>query len=282
MFYWVLTHARIGKHRGGMFVEARGIKEGKPVERSWHLIAEGDDGPYIPSMTIEAILRKQLDSKQPASGARPATNALELTDYEALFENRRIFTGQRSSEYKNNPVHEQILEARFSDLPPQMQAIHRIGPGHSWHGRSQIIRSKNILGRIIAAMMRFPPQADDVAVTVKMEPHKGGERWTRTFGNKTFSSFQTPGTGRNEGLLVERFGLVSVAMSLEIKGSAMYLVPQRWNILGLPLPKLLIPGGDSFEYEKDGTFHFDVTIKAPMFGLIVSYKGWLTPTLGRA
>ena len=53
-FLWVLNRMRFGEHRGGMFVRARGIAGGRPVERSWHLLAEGDDGPYIPSMAIEA------------------------------------------------------------------------------------------------------------------------------------------------------------------------------------------------------------------------------------
>ncbi|MCB1337124.1 MAG: saccharopine dehydrogenase NADP-binding domain-containing protein, partial [Maritimibacter sp.] len=57
LFYRVLNLMRFGEHRGGMFVRAEGVAEGRVVEMSWHLIAEGDDGPYIPSMAIEAIVR---------------------------------------------------------------------------------------------------------------------------------------------------------------------------------------------------------------------------------
>ena len=63
---------------------------GERVERSWHMIAEGDDGPFIPSMACEAIIRHCLDGKQPAPGARPATGDLELDDYEKLFARRAI------------------------------------------------------------------------------------------------------------------------------------------------------------------------------------------------
>jgi hypothetical protein len=66
-------------------VRARGVRKGLPVEQSWHLLAEGDDGPLIPSMAIEAIIRKVLAGELPASGARPATHALDLADYEQLF-----------------------------------------------------------------------------------------------------------------------------------------------------------------------------------------------------
>ncbi len=179
-------------------------------------------------------------------------------------------------------VHEQVLGDRYADLPTQMQAIHKIGQGHVWQGTAKVTRGANPLARLIAALMGFPPAGDRTPVTVKMEPHNGGERWTRVFGTapsaSTFNSFQTPGTGRNKGLLVERFGIISVAMTLEMRNRAMYLVPQRWNMGGIPLPKFLLPGGDSFERETDGTFWFDVTIKAPVFGLIVAYKGWLALT----
>src|SRR3546814_2934037 len=70
LFYAVLNRMRFGEHRGGMFVRARGVADGRTVERSWHLLAEGDDGPYIPSMAIEAILRKLIAGPRPAAGAR--------------------------------------------------------------------------------------------------------------------------------------------------------------------------------------------------------------------
>jgi len=40
-----------GEHRGGMFVEIEGVDaRGERARRSWHMIAEKDDGPFIPSM----------------------------------------------------------------------------------------------------------------------------------------------------------------------------------------------------------------------------------------
>ena len=44
-FYAVLNAMRFGEHRGGMFIRARGFENGVQRTRSWHLLAEGDDGP---------------------------------------------------------------------------------------------------------------------------------------------------------------------------------------------------------------------------------------------
>ena len=67
------------------------------IDRAWHMMAEGDDGPFIPSMACEAIIRHCLDGKPPTPGARPATGDLELEDYEKLFARRTIHTGAREA-----------------------------------------------------------------------------------------------------------------------------------------------------------------------------------------
>ena len=82
---------------------------------------------------------------------------------------------------------------------------------------------------------------------------------------------------RNEALLVERFGWISVALALVVEGERLLLIPRRWSCLGLPLPRRLLPKGTSFETEVDGRFVFNVEIAAPGVGLIVNYRGWLQP-----
>ena len=49
------------------------------------MLAEGDDGPLIPSMAVAAIVRNELGGRRPAAGARAATGELELADYDAIF-----------------------------------------------------------------------------------------------------------------------------------------------------------------------------------------------------
>ena len=81
---------RWGEDRGGMFVAVEGADaQGRKVERSWHMIAEGGDGPLIPSMAAEAIIRQRLAGRRPDAGARAASRELELSDYEALFARRQ-------------------------------------------------------------------------------------------------------------------------------------------------------------------------------------------------
>ena len=93
---------RWGEHRGGMFVDVEGVDASHtPVKRSWHLLAEGDDGPLIPSMAVEAIIRNALRGRAPAPGARAAVLELELEDYHQSFDLRndihRGVTGEQTT-----------------------------------------------------------------------------------------------------------------------------------------------------------------------------------------
>ncbi|RCS21416.1 DUF4166 domain-containing protein [Phyllobacterium salinisoli] len=276
LFYAVLNQMRFGEHRGGMFVVARGRADGGDIERSWHLLAEGDHGPYIPSMAIEAIIRKLLVGELPLAGARSGVRALELSDYDALFQGRKIFTGFRECE-ANAPLYRRILGSVFCALPPRLQELHGSATARRWNGFAEVRRGRGLMAALVAALVGFPKAASRVPVTVTFSPEEGAERWTRSFGGKSFSSVQSSGAGRDEHLLVERFGIVSFALALVVEGESLFLVPRRWSLLGLPMPRCLLPSGQSFETEKDGQFCFDVEISMPMIGVIVAYKGRLDP-----
>ena len=133
------------------------------------------------------------------------------------------------------------------------------------------------MARIIGAIFGFPKAASQASVTVTLSPEKGAERWTRSFDNKVFSSVQSCGIGKNQYLLVERFGMASFALALVVEDGRLSLVPRRWSLLGIPMPGFLLPTGLSFESEESGEFCFDVEISAPLVGLIVAYKGTLRP-----
>lgn len=276
LFYAVLNRMRFGEHRGGMFVRARGVANGKEVQQSWHLVAEGDDGPYIPSMAIEVVIRKLLMGVRPAAGARSGIGALELRDYDAVFEGREIFTGLRREE-ADSPLYRKLLGSAFDTLPPRLQELHGAVVVKQWTGHADVRRGSGIMARIVAAVFGFPKATSQASVAVTLSPEDGAERWTRNFDGKVFSSVQSCGTGKNEYLLMERFGVVSFALAIVVKDGRLCLVPRRWSLLGMPMPRFLLPDGLSFETEEGGEFCFDVEISAPLVGLIVAYKGTLRP-----
>lgn len=275
LFFKILNLMKFGEHRGGMFVEAIGTRKREIITKSWHLLAEGDDGPYIPSMAIEAIIRKWLKGERPAPGARPATEALELADYNALIEDREIYAGFRDNTAKG--VFRTILGDQFENIPPKLQALHG-DPETIWTGEAKVQGASNPLAKLIAAIVGVNIKTGQTPLTVKFTADETGEHWIRNFGGQVFRSRFSLGKGRNTHLAVERFGIVKVGLALVKDGERLRFIPRRCTVLGIPLPKFLMPQEESFEYEKDGKFHFNVAVRLPIIGLIAAYEGWLEPS----
>ena len=279
LFHAVINIVRWGEHRGGMFVAVDGAtSDGKTVTRSWHLLAEGDDGPLIPSMAIDAIIRQSLDGKRPPSGARPAVRDLELADYDAVFARRAIHTGRRDQPSGDDAaLYRRLLGAAWSALPEEVRAMHDLHETLEAEGTATIERGHGWQARLAAAIAGFPPPGNDVPVRVSFTRQQDREIWRRDFAGATFSSTQEAGRGRNDRLLVERFGPLALSLALVLDDGRLRLVMRRWSLFGLPLPAAWAPRGEAHESAEDGRFRFDVEIRHRFTGLIVAYRGWLVP-----
>jgi len=144
-------------------------------------------------------------------------------------------------------------------------------------GRASVERGGSPLARLAGFLVGFPAAAEETPVRVRFDAGGGGETWTRSFGDDSFSSRQFAGRGRSAGLLCERFGLLTFAMALVCEGNRVNLVLRRWHFCGLPLPLWLCPRSNAYEASEGGRFRFHVDISHPLTGLIVRYRGWLAP-----
>ena len=275
LMHWTTNALRWGEHRGGMFVEVVGQDErSSPVERSWHLVAEGDDGPLIPSMAAEAIVRRILDGRPPAVGARAATRDLELDDFEAVFASRTIFTGVRDDVPAIAGLYRRILGAAYDALPGAIRDLHEAAAAE---GEASVERGAGLAARIVAKLVGFPEATSQTPLRVTFDRVAGRETWTRAFAEESFQSEQFKGTGRSDALLVERFGPLEFSMALVVGEARLALKLRRWTAFGLPMPIWLAPRFEAFESVDAGVFRFDVEIRHPMAGLLVRYRGWLKP-----
>ncbi len=280
LFHAAKTRLKWGEDRGGMFVRVAGLDgEGRAAARSWNLIAEGDDGPFIPSMAAAAIILNLLDGRRPRSGARTAAGAVTLADYQRLFDTKRIVTGIRDEQPTSTPVYQQVLANAWTDLPSAIRAMHDLPEGARMaaEGRVDVDRGSNPLARLAAAVIGFPGAQKDGHVRVDFERTNGVETWTRTFGSQSFKSRQFVGQGRSAALAVEGFGPMGCGMAPVLEDGRLRLIPRRWTLFGLGLPAWLFPRIDAWEAVEDGRFRFHVDISHPLTGPIVLYRGWLEP-----
>ncbi|HEY8026297.1 MAG TPA: DUF4166 domain-containing protein [Burkholderiaceae bacterium] len=173
------------------------------------------------------------------------------------------------------PLYQTILGKDWGTLPAPIKAMHSCEEQLEAKGFAVIERGSGLLPWLTAKIFGFPAAGTNVPVGVTFRNERGGELWTRKFGNKSFSSFQSQGMGSSKGLLCERFGPLVFGLALFLREGRLNLEVRRWRFFGLPLPLVLAPSGDSYEHVEDGKFCFHVEIRHPLVGLIVRYRGWL-------
>lgn len=164
-----------------------------------------------------------------------------------------------------------LLGDQFATLPAQVRAFHDPAGVTRWVGEARVRRGRGILARLTCQLFGFPPDGEDVPLTLTITPESGAERWDRDFGGKVMSSLQRA----RGGTLIEYLGPMRIHMTPIINGDRFSVEPVGWSCLGLPLPRALMPTSQNFETERDSRFHFDVSIAAPLVGPIVSYRGYL-------
>ncbi len=269
-----------GEHRGGMFVSLSGVDHhGRTAEVSWNAVAEGDSGPYIPAAAAVAIVRRCIDGRPPHPGARSAAYDLDIEDFRAVLGHLPVSFGVRH-DIRSEPesLYRRWLCAAFDSLPASLRAMHTGMDGlFRCNGTARVERGKGLLASIVARLVGFPSSGENIPVAVEFDCFDGEEKWTRDFAGRKFSSRQTLGTGKDEGLIVERFGPISVSLAPLVENGRLTLVVRRWRICGIPFPISLAPGGNTFEEDNAGVFRFHVEIGSRLTGTIVSYVGELSP-----
>lgn len=172
------------------------------------------------------------------------------------------------------PLFQQALGAHWTALPVEIRGSHDYRHKVVLIGQADVTCPKNLPSFVAGVLLGLPSAGKALAVQVAKRRDGLGEHWVRTFGQQSFRSFlrlaDTP------GCITERFGLLTFEIPLEVRdGSLLFPVSRGW-ILGIPLPRWALPVSTAREYAKDGLFHFDVQLDAPMgLGQIIRYKGWL-------
>lgn len=254
--------APFGSGRGGMSVMVIVAQE----RRFWRLLAEDEDGPFIPAIATRALLRR---AALPV-GARPALEAITLDEAEAAMSDLQVRT-ERLSE-PAIPLFARVLGADFEALPEAIRISHQTVDVSHWQGRASVRRGDGVWSRFLARLFGFPPEGDNVPVEVTKTVTPRGETWQRRFGNRVFRSRLA---ASSQGM-TESFGPFIFRLGLRVDAGALrYPVVTGW--LGpLPLPRWLLPVSIACEQVIDDLFCFDVKILAPVSGgLLVHYRGWL-------
>jgi hypothetical protein len=179
------------------------------------------------------------------------------------------------------PLYARVLGPHWADLPEPLRHMHSLGPDAHASGLADVDRGRGLLARLIAAVVGFPSAGRDIPVIVRFRADAHGELWERRFAGRRFESYQSaaPAAATAGPAVLERFGPIVMLLRLEARADRLDIVPAGWRLLGLPLPRFLMPIGETYEaVDQQGRFTFHVEVGHPWLGLIVRYRGHLVPS----
>ena len=236
--------------------------------RTWRLLAEAGDGPFIPAIPARALLRR---AALPV-GAGPGVGIITLQEAEAAMADLQVRTDREAKVFA--PIFQRVLGRRFDELPGEIRATHVTADCSRWLGQARVDRGQGLWPRFLGKVFGMPTAAADVPVTVTKRVIAKGETWVRQFGPRRFRS-RLAATPLG---MTERFGPMTFLLGLHGTAEALHYPVKAARIGPLPLPEWLLPGVTAREFVENGRFRFDVAMYAPVSGgLIVRYQGWLEP-----
>jgi len=171
----------------------------------------------------------------------------------------------------NQPLYRRLLGPTFVVLPRCVRELHDLEAASVWAGIANVERGRSPLSRLAALIAGLPPAGREQTLRVSFLPVAAGEIWKRQFGRALFRSVQY----ERKGFLCERVGPTTFVFTPLASGEGLELRLDGFRVLGLPLPRLLNPSVRTWEWERDGVYHFKVEARLPLIGLIARYDGWL-------
>jgi len=173
---------------------------------------------------------------------------------------------------------ERLLGPALERLPVPVRRVHSLRAPLATAGRAEITAASGLLARFICWFAGLPRPGSDVDVFVTFAPTEtAGEHWDRKFADRRYASTMELGNGRDQGLLIEHFGLFDLCFQLSPLPEGLAWSLAGWRCLGIPLPRWSVPQINCVESADGERYTFDIDVTFPLVGWLMHYRGWLLP-----
>ena len=169
-----------------------------------------------------------------------------------------------------------VLAEPLQRLHLGLETVHATGIFTVRHGTRSV-------ARLLAVILCLPMAGEDVPVRLVVTPHRHGERWQRTFAERSLMSEQYVGPG---DCLVERFGLLDIWFRLAVVDGTLCFRQESVGLscgaLRVPLPRWLSPQITAREWAMPGQARVQVavSVSVPLVGLLLAYTGSIMTEAG--
>ena len=174
-------------------------------------------------------------------------------------------------------LYRRFLGPSFDGLPTELRAFHDVTANRRYSGQCMIEGAQTGLGRVAARMLGMP-RSGEGAMSFEIRATPEGETWQRNFpGTVTVSRLRFA-----DGRLLESMGPAQMRFDVdEASGTRLSIALKGVRILGIPMPRFLLPQVRAVETASPGKLHFDIAASWPIVGRIIAYRGYLDIASGR-
>lgn len=169
-----------------------------------------------------------------------------------------------------------LLGPEYVALAPVLREVHERVT--QMRGTVSVTRGNSWLARTLAGIAGMPRPCTDAPCRVDFVQEAGAppgaERWVRDMAGSRFSSRLIPAGAR---AFDESFGWYRFRFRVELETGAVRFALQGMRVLGVPVPRILLPRIVTRESGHDGAYLFAVEAHLPGLGLLVAYRGLMWP-----
>ena len=173
-------------------------------------------------------------------------------------------------------LYPRLLGAAWWEMDERVRNTHLDGSHLRAKGLFRVEHGRSALARALLWILRMPAANHRADVRLEITAHGEGERWLRTFGDRTLASLQFEQRG---GLLAERVRIMELRFRLEVAHGVL-IYRQTGAVLRvgpycLPVPRWLALQVSARESPGSGprrTAVF-VSVSAPLVGFLLKYEG---------
>ncbi|HET7931325.1 MAG TPA: DUF4166 domain-containing protein [Rhodanobacteraceae bacterium] len=164
-----------------------------------------------------------------------------------------------------------LLGDEWQALDESVRRMHGATPHVRARGEADVGGAANAAARCLRRVIGLPPPGTRRPLAFAIDRTGRRETWQRDFAGRPLRSVLDPARGR----LRERMGPMTFLFDLRRDGNAIDWQLRRTRLLGIPLPRWMSGAVLSRSGARDGRYVFEVDVRMPLVGTLVSYRGWL-------
>ena len=171
------------------------------------------------------------------------------------------------------PLFHRLYGTGHGVIPPEVAAIHAVHTERVWHGEAMVERGGGWLASAICWAVGFPPEAENVPLTITMTREGTGEVWRRRFGRAKLDSRFCP--SEIPSVVIETLGPFAACSRLDCDADGVNQVLVRLTVFGVPVSPRVWPRLDVRESADLDRYRFSVRMRFPWGADLISYQGTL-------